>query len=165
MIRVLFVCMGNICRSPIAHGVLEQLLHEHELAGDVAVDSAGTHAYHVGEPPDARARSALHERGIDIGGQRARRVCETDFAEYHYILAMDRDNVSSLVQQCPPRLANRIRLLLDYAPGIAQREVPDPYYGGPDGFEKVIDLVELAIGGLIEELGERVAKRDPNGES
>jgi len=164
MIRVLFVCMGNICRSPIAHGVLLQQLVDAGLSTAVEVDSAGTHAFHVGDPPDPRAQSALAQRGIDISGQRARHLSDADFVNFDYLLAMDRDNYAQMVQRCPPRRANRVRLLLDYAPGIPQREVPDPCYGGAAGFEQVIDLIELAVGELIDELAERVAKRTPEAE-
>ena len=151
-IRVLFVCMGNICRSPTAEGVLRQLLDARGLSGLVEVDSAGTHAYHVGEPPDHRAQAAARRRGIELGGQRARQVTRDDFTRFDRILAMDRDNLALLVAQCPPQARSKVELFLAYAPGCGRDDVPDPYYGGDRGFEEVLDLVTDAGHGLIEAL-------------
>ncbi|HSR55523.1 MAG TPA: low molecular weight protein-tyrosine-phosphatase [Alphaproteobacteria bacterium] len=152
MIRVLFVCMGNICRSPTAQGVFESLLAEAGLAHAIEADSAGTHGYHVGKPPDARATEAAAQRGIDLSGLRARRVVAADFHAFDLVLAMDRDNFRDLARIAPEGRADRLRLFLDYAPETGALEVPDPYYGGADGFERVLDLIEAASRGLLAEL-------------
>jgi len=152
MIRVLFVCMGNICRSPTAEGVFRQLLDERGLSDRVIVDSAGTHAYHVGEPPDTRSQAAARQRGIELGAQRARQVASEDFAAFDHILAMDRDNLARLEGDCPDDLHHKLGLLLDYAPHDGQQDVPDPYYGGGRGFDEVLDLVTSAGQGLLETL-------------
>lgn len=151
-VKVLFVCMGNICRSPTAQGVFEQLVEEAGLSARVEIDSAGTHAYHVGEPPDRRAQEAAYARGIDLSTQRARRVETSDFIEFDYVLAMDESNFADLAQACTPDEQEKVRLFLDFAPHLKERDVPDPYYGGPRGFEQVLDLVEAASRGLLDEL-------------
>lgn len=148
---VLFVCMGNICRSPTAEGVFRHMLEEAALAERILVDSAGTHAYHVGEPPDRRAQAAAERRGVSLGGIRARRVREADFEAFDLLLAMDRDNLSLLVQQAEPEHHDKIRLFMDYA-AARESEVPDPYYGGATGFERVLDLIEDASRGLLRAL-------------
>jgi protein-tyrosine phosphatase len=150
--RVLFVCMGNICRSPTAEGVLRKLLQERAPDLDVQVDSAGTHAYHVGEPPDPRACRAAERRGVDLREQRARRVRVEDFAHFELVLAMDPMNRDELVALSPPQYHERIRLFLEFAPQLGRTDVPDPYYGGGNGFEYVLDLVEEASAGLIDYL-------------
>lgn len=152
MIKVLFVCMGNICRSPTAEGVFAEVLKRHGLEDRVSVDSAGTHAYHVGSAPDPRARSAALRRGMDISRQRARRVVREDFDEFDYILVMDRDNLAILEELSPPRPHARLRLLLEFAPELGTDEVPDPYYGGGAGFERVLDMIEAAAEGLLQEI-------------
>ncbi len=153
MVSILFVCMGNICRSPTAHGMFLKLLEEHGLTDKVRVDSAGTHAYHVGEPPDPRATETALRRGVDLTPLRARKVTEADFREFDYVLAMDRDNLAILESLCPPDSACSVQLFLDFAPEeLMIREVPDPYYGGAQGFERVFDLVEEACRGLIAHL-------------
>lgn len=157
--RVLFVCMGNICRSPTAAGVFAKRLREAAPELAVDVDSAGTHAYHVGEAPDARARRAAERRGVDLGGQRARRVLVEDFERFDLILAMDQLNHAVLVDLCPPERRERIRLFLEFAPQLGRSDVPDPYYGGGKGFEYVLDLVEEASTGLIEHLRAEIANR------
>ncbi|MCB1761245.1 MAG: low molecular weight phosphotyrosine protein phosphatase [Gammaproteobacteria bacterium] len=151
-VKVLFVCMGNICRSPTAHGVFERLLAEEGLQHLIEVDSAGTHAYHVGQSPDRRARESAMRRGIDLSGQRARQAVREDFGVFDYILAMDQDNFHGLLKICPPGQEEKIHLLMDYAPEFRTREVPDPYYGGETGFEKVLDMVEAAAVGFLSEL-------------
>jgi protein-tyrosine phosphatase len=151
-IKVLFVCMGNICRSPTAQGVFEQLVEAHALSDVIVVDSAGTHAYHIGERPDKRASQAASRRGIDMSRQRARRVSEVDFEEFDLVLAMDRANYEDLGAVCPPGHETKLRLFLDYASDIADREVPDPYYGGASGFERVLDLIEMAAAGLLADI-------------
>lgn len=149
--RVLLVCMGNICRSPSAEGVLRaRLAAAPELA--VEVDSAGTHGYHVGDPPDPRAIAHAARRGVDIAGLRARQVLPADFERFDLVLAMDRANLARLQAQCPPSQAHKLKLMLDYAPRASLREVPDPYYGDAAGFEQVLDLLELAADGLVEAL-------------
>lgn len=148
-VKVLFVCMGNICRSPTAQGVFEQLVETHGLSELVLVDSAGTHAYHVGEQPDQRAAQAAARRGIDMSSQRARRVSEADFVEFDLVVAMDRANYEDLGEVCPPGHESKLRLFLEFAPDVAEQEVPDPYYGGLGGFERVLDLVEAAAAGLL----------------
>ena len=153
---VLFVCMGNICRSPTAQGVFERLVQEAGLDAHIDIDSAGTHAYHVGEPPDRRATQAAAERGIDLTSQRARRVCEADFESFDYILAMDRDNLEDLRAICPAHYHERIRLLLEFAETSQPGDVPDPYYGGAQGFERVLDMVEDGAKGLLEDIRQRI---------
>jgi protein-tyrosine phosphatase len=149
---MLFVCMGNICRSPTAEGVVRQLLAERAPELRVQLDSAGTHGYHVGEPPDARAVEAASRRGIDIGGLRARRVRREDFDRFDLILAMDRENLKRLQELRPEQSKAQLRLMLDFAPDAALEEVPDPYYGGAAGFEQVLDLLEDAAEGLLQAL-------------
>ncbi len=149
-VKVLFVCMGNICRSPTAQGVFEKLVSEHALAERIVIDSAGTHAYHIGEVPDARASAAAMRRGIDLSPQRARRVSPADFEQFDYVLAMDTSNYADLSDLCSPEQSPKLQLFLEFAsvPGI--KEVPDPYYGGATGFERVLDLIEEASAGLLE---------------
>ncbi len=155
MTRILMVCLGNICRSPLAQGVMEQRLRKSGLFHSVTVDSAGTQGYHLGESPDPRAVEAAARRGYDLSGQRARRVRDGDFQSFDYILAMDQDNLQQLVARCPGAEVDRLKLLLDFAPGPDGEEVPDPYYGGEDGFERALDLIEAAVDGLILEIKSR----------
>jgi protein-tyrosine phosphatase len=150
--RILFVCMGNICRSPTAEGVFRKLLAEQAPELDVQVDSAGTHGYHAGTPPDPRACRAAERRGVDLRPLRARQVTVEDFAHFELVLAMDEQNREFLIEACPAEYQSRIRLFLDFAPHLERREVPDPYYGGSTGFEHVLDLVEDAATGLLEHL-------------
>jgi protein-tyrosine phosphatase len=153
MMKILFVCMGNICRSPTAQGVFARVLRERAPELPVEVDSAGTHGYHVGEPPDRRAVQAAARRGIDISSLRARRVAGADFEQFDMILAMDRENRDALLQLSPREFRSRVRLLMEFA-DVAEDflDVPDPYYGGDLGFEHVLDLVESAAEGLLQEL-------------
>ncbi len=152
MVRVLFVCMGNICRSPTAEGVFQELLRKEGLEGEIEIDSAGTHAYHIGKTPDHRARAAALRRGVDLGSLRARQVTPEDFGYFDYILAMDRYNLEILEAECPPQYRNRLSLFLEFAPDADADEVPDPYYGGEKGFDWVLDLVEAASLGLLERI-------------
>lgn len=154
-IRVLMVCMGNICRSPLAHGRFEHLVKEAGLGAHITVDSAGTHAYHVGEPPDRRSQQTALRRGIDISGQRARKVSLSDFEVFDYLLAMDSDNQAILMSLAPPEHRHKVRLILEFAHELNEREVPDPYYGGQSGFEGVYDLIDAASQGLLEEIKKR----------
>jgi protein-tyrosine phosphatase len=149
--NVLFVCMGNICRSPTAEGVFRHLVEEGGLSDHIEIDSAGTHAYHVNEPPDRRATAAAERRGYSLTAIRARRVVDTDFERFDYIIAMDRDNVERLVEQADVEHHDKIRLFLEFA-NAQENEVPDPYYGGAAGFERVLDLVEDASRGFLETL-------------
>ena len=149
-VKVLFVCMGNICRSPTAQGVFEKLVNEHALAEQILIDSAGTHAYHIGEVPDARASAAALRRGIDLSTQRARRVSPADFELFDYVLAMDSSNYADLSELCMPEQNPKLRLFLEFASVPGTTEVPDPYYGGATGFERVLDLIEEASAGLLE---------------
>jgi len=148
--------MGNICRSPTAQGVFETLVEREGLSEHVEIDSAGTHAYHVGNPPDERAREAAARRGVEIGHQRARRVRDEDFGDWDYILAMDEDNLALLYDRCPREHREKVRLFLEFVPDSPVREVPDPYYGGATGFERVLDLVEEAAEGLLDDIRQRL---------
>jgi protein-tyrosine phosphatase len=152
----LFVCMGNICRSPLAQCVFEEVLRCEELEGEVFVDSAGTGRWHVGEPPDERALSAASLRDLDISAQRARQLRPEDCETFDYILTMDEENYRTVCSLC--RGSAVVRPFLDFADS-PEREVPDPYYGGPDGFERVLDLVEKASEGLLEDIRERYLSR------
>lgn len=152
MTRVLFVCMGNICRSPTAEGVFKHLIRMHRLEAQFEVDSAGTHGYHVGEAPDPRTQRAAASRGYDLSSIRARKVAPQDLEYFDLVLAMDRHNIDSLVNICSPDHRKKIGLLMDYARSFDDDEVPDPYYGLGHGFDLVIDMVEDASRGLIAEL-------------
>ncbi len=152
--HVLFVCMGNICRSPTAEGVFRKTVEDRAPELLIRVDSAGTHAYHEGEPPDPRARRAAERRGVDLSAQRARRVSEDDFQAFDLVLAMDELNQALLLELSPPELHERIRLFMEFAPELGRKDVPDPYYGGANGFEYVLDLVEEASVGLLSHLRE-----------
>lgn len=157
--RILFVCMGNICRSPTAEGVFRKLVQERAPHLQVEIDSAGTHAYHVGEPPDRRAIAAAARRGIDLSGLRARVVDQADFEAFDLLVAMDQLNREVLLDRSPDEYRERIRLMLEFVPTADVEDVPDPYYGGPVGFEHVLDLVEEASKGLLDELLARPATR------
>jgi protein-tyrosine phosphatase len=153
-IKVLFVCMGNICRSPTAEGVFTKLVKDHDLEAYFAIDSAGTHAYHVGNEPDLRSQSAALERGIDLSSLRARKVNHGDFEKFDFLLAMDDENYSILINACPELYKTKINYFLDYAPHLQEREVPDPYYGGTYGFERVLDMIEEASIGFLNAMRE-----------
>ncbi len=146
------VCMGNICRSPTAEGVLRRLAREAAVHDALIIDSAGTHDYHIGKAPDDRAQEAAKQRGYDLSELRARQVSARDFLEYDYILAMDRDNLAALRRQCPPEHQHKVRLFLSFSERFPGHEVPDPYYGGRQGFDRVLDMVEDAARGLLDEL-------------
>lgn len=154
-IGILMVCMGNICRSPTAHGVFRHRLAEADLLDRIAVESAGTHDFHVGREPDPRARAAALERGYEFDDIRARQVEPADFDRFDYILAMDRDNLEILTSLGGDARRARIGLFLDYAPDVQGHEVPDPYYGTRNGFEEVLDLVEAGADGLLAHLRRR----------
>lgn len=150
-IGVLFVCMGNICRSPTAEGVFRKHVAEAELLDRFLIDSAGTHAYHAGEPPDHRARAAAERRDIDLSGLKARRVAEDDFERFDLILAMDKLNLVTL-QDRGGENTDHVKLMLEYSSQARGQDVPDPYYGGTAGFERVLDLIEEASSGLLESI-------------
>lgn len=147
--RIIFVCMGNICRSPTAEGVMRRLAENAGVGGQFELDSAGTHSYHVGNPPDTRSQRAAAQRGYDLSGMRARQIGTGDFSFFDLVLAMDRDNLDALHRVCPPQFQHKLGMFLAYAEGRTEQEMPDPYYGGPDGFEQVLDLAEAAARGLI----------------
>ena len=153
---VLFVCMGNICRSPTAEGVFRHHVAEAGLDAQIKTDSAGTHAYHVGEPADRRAHAAAARRGFSLDGIRARRVADEDFDRFDYILAMDELNLVTLKERAPRESDSKVRLFLEFAESLRENEVPDPYYGGSSGFERVLDLVEEASQGLLETLRKKI---------
>jgi protein-tyrosine phosphatase len=151
-IKVLFVCMGNICRSPTAEGVFTKIVNDKNLTEQFQVDSAGTHAYHVGNPPDYRAQQAARRRGIDMQHQRARKLHSSDFEYFDHVLVMDDDNYANAIRDCPDEHKAKVKHFLDYAPHFGIREVPDPYYGEKMGFEQVLDMVEDASHGFLEDL-------------
>lgn len=150
MIKVLFVCLGNICRSPTAHGVFRNLVELQGLSWQIEVDSAGTAGYHIGIGPDPRSQAVAMQRGIDISDLQARQVSGEDFERYDYILAMDRDNLRDLLQLQPSHSKARLGLLLEHSERWRGREVPDPYYGGDRGFDDVFDMLEDGCTGLLE---------------
>jgi len=152
--RVLFVCMGNICRSPTAEAVFRHQVEAAGFEGEIYVDSAGTHDYHVGQPPDERAQRAAARRGYDTNGLCARSVNERDFEIFHYILAMDRANLAILQRECPPQYSHKLGLLMQYSKRFSEeiQEIPDPYFGGHQGFEHVLNLVEEAGRGLLNRI-------------
>jgi len=155
VIRVLFVCLGNICRSPMAEGIVRDLVKARGLQDAIHVDSAGTHAYHVGHAPDVRAQQTLARRAIDIGGLKGRQVTPDDIAHFDYVLAMDEDNLLHL-RAFPGGEGSHVRLFLDFAPPGSGYEVPDPYYGGADGFEHVYGLLRGAAEGLLADIEARL---------
>jgi len=151
-IRILFVCMGNICRSPTAEGVFRHLARIEAPGLHLVADSAGTHDYHVGEAPDPRSQAAARRRGVDLSTLRGRVLTAEDFDEFDHILLMDERNRRDALGIAPTAYRAEVALFLDWAPGIGHREVPDPYYGGAEGFERVLDLVEAASRGLLTTL-------------
>lgn len=152
VLKVLFVCTGNICRSPTAEGVFMASAKAAGLARHVRADSAGTTDYHRGEPPDPRAAAAARRRGYDLSRLRARQVAPRDFEQFHYLLAMDASHLAWLRSRSPVEHRHKVRLLLDFAPHLEHREVPDPYYGANEGFDLVLDLIEQATHGLLDQI-------------
>ena len=151
-VRVLFVCMGNICRSPTAEAVLRRVVANEKAPLSIEIDSAGTHDYHVGDPPDPRSIAAGKRRGFDLSELRARHLQAEDFDRFDYVLVMDERNLADARAIAPRRHRAKLEFFLAYAPDLGRREVPDPYYGGPPGFEDVLDLSEAAARGLLNEL-------------
>jgi protein-tyrosine phosphatase len=158
-INILFVCMGNICRSPTAEGVFRRLVQNAGLEHKLHIDSAGTHDYHIGKSPDRRASASALQRGYDLSALRGRQVSERDFHEFDYILAMDNENLANLQRISPPGHAAKLSLFLEFSTNFSESEVPDPYYGGAQGFEHVLDLVEDAARGLLLKLEREHALR------
>lgn len=157
-VSVLFVCTGNICRSPTGEGVFRAMLKASDLEDRVSVDSAGIADYHIGEPPDARSVEAALGRGIDLSTQRARQLHPDDFQHFDFLIAMDRTHLDEMQRLCPNSETHRIKLLLDYAPQLGTRDVPDPYYGAGNGFTYVLDLVEAGSAGLLQDVREALKK-------
>jgi protein-tyrosine phosphatase len=151
-IGVVFVCMGNICRSPTAEAVFRHQVEKAGLEGRITIDSAGTHDYHIGAPPDPRTRQAAQRRGYDMAALRGRQVGVADFSRFDYVLAMDGNNLSILERLRPRGTESHLGLFLEFAGRHREREVPDPYYGGEDGFERVLDMVEDAAEGLLKHI-------------
>ncbi|UCH38971.1 MAG: low molecular weight phosphotyrosine protein phosphatase [Gammaproteobacteria bacterium] len=150
-IQVLFVCMGNICRSPTAHGVFQTLVDQQGLRQRIRVDSAGTHSYHIGSSPDPRSQATAFRRGIDLSGLRARRFESADFFEFDYLLAMDNNNLADMLAIKPDDAGARAELMLVYSERFKQREIPDPYFGD-DGFDLVFDMIDDAARGLLQQI-------------
>ena len=146
---ILFICMGNICRSPTAEGVFRSQALAAGLSQKLIIDSAGTHAYHIGAEPDARSQLFAKKRGYDLSAQRARQVNANDFVRFDYVLAMDKDNLALLKAVCPPEHQHKLALFMQYASSSLADEVPDPYHGGARGFDIVLDYIEDAASGLI----------------
>ena len=152
LIKVLFVCMGNICRSPTAHGVFQSLVDEQGLGGSIQVDSAGTHSYHIGGPPDSRSQAMARSRGVDLSGLRARRLVTMDFTEFDFLLGMDHANIVDMLALKPDEETRAsVKLMLEYSGKFEQQEVPDPYFG-EDGFDLVFDMIDDAARGLLNEI-------------
>lgn len=156
MSKVLFVCTGNICRSPSAEGVLRRLVEQAQLDQSIQVDSAATHGFHVGEHPDTRAQLAARKRGYDISTYQARQVRREDFRDFDLILSMDWENHAALQQMCPAIYRHKLMLLMRFATDHEAATVPDPYYGGQEGFNKVMDYLEDACQGVFEQVRKRL---------
>ncbi|CAN5366477.1 low molecular weight protein-tyrosine-phosphatase [soil metagenome] len=155
MTKILFVCMGNICRSPTAEGLFRSMVRDANVEHLVKIDSAGTHNYHIGEAPDSRAQAALRKRGLDISMLRARQISADDFRDFDLILAMDWENLAALQQMAPRQYQHKLMLAMRFATDNEEATVPDPYYGNPEGFEKVITYLSDACGGLIDVVKKR----------
>jgi protein-tyrosine phosphatase len=158
-VSICFVCLGNICRSPTAEAVMRAQVNAAGLADRILIDSAGTGDWHIGKAPDDRAQRAGRTRGYDLSALRARQVVEADFDRFDLLLAMDEANLLNLRRLSPPERRERVRLLMEFAPLAEQREVADPYFGGNEGFEAVLDQVEAACAGLLDHLRVRLARK------
>jgi len=157
-VKVLFVCMGNICRSPTAEAVFRQYVEQEGLSEVIHIDSAGTHDYHIGDAPDGRTQRVASQRGYDMSALRGRQVGAVDFARFDYVLAMDEANLAILERLRPQDAESHLGLFLEFAEKYEEREVPDPYYGGAQGFEHVLDLVEDAANGLLKHIKQQHLK-------
>ena len=160
MTKVLFVCLGNICRSPTAEGVFRDLVRGRGLEHSIRTDSAGTSGWHIDVPPDSRARAEARRRGINIDDLRSRKVEAADFDRFDYVIAMDEANIADLEELCPAQLRGRLHLFTDFAPKGTPAGVPDPYYGGEDGFKQVFDLITRCSEGLLARIAEETCKHD-----
>ena len=158
-IGVIFICMGNICRSPTAEAVFRHQVEQAGLAEQILIDSAGTHDYHIGDPPDARTQRAAKLRGYDMSQLRGRQVVAGDFYRFDYVLAMDEANLDILKRLRPRDAQSHLGLFLEFAERQTEREVPDPYFGGADGFERVLDMVEDAAAGLLKHIRQNPSQR------
>lgn len=158
-INVLFICMGNICRSPTAEAVFRRYVEKAGLAESIHIDSAGTHDYHIGEAPDVRTQRAAKQRGYDMSPLRGRQVEARDFARFDYVLAMDSANLSILQCLRPRDAQSHLGLFLEFAERHTEREVPDPYFGGAEGFERLLDMVEDAADGLLQHIRQHHIER------
>ena len=152
VVKVLFICMGNICRSPTAEGVFRSIVENAGLRDEIEIDSVGTGSWHVGDPPDRRSQEAAAKRGIDISHQRSRQINQDDIVEFDYLVAMDRSNIDNLEHMVTPEMAQKLSRFLEFAPKLSHSDVPDPYYGGPGGVDMVLDLVEEASYGLLDHI-------------
>lgn len=152
MVRIIFVCTGNICRSPTAEGVFRKLVADAGLSASIAIASAGTHGYHVGEAPDVRSQQHASRRGYDLSAQRARAIAPKDFEQFDLVLSMDSANLEWLEEKCPGEYRHKLRRLMEFATRHDYPVVPDPYYGGPAGFDRVLDYIEDAAAGLLSHL-------------
>jgi len=151
LIKVLFVCMGNICRSPTAHGVFQSLVDKQGFGSRIQVDSAGTHSYHIGSPPDERSQATARSHGVDLSRQQARRFESGDFIEFDYVIGMDQSNLADMLAIKPDDATAAVKLMLDFSDKYEQREVPDPYFG-EGGFEQVFEMIDDAAGGLLDKI-------------
>jgi protein-tyrosine phosphatase len=158
--KVLFVCTGNICRSPTAEAVFRAKAAARGLSNSVFADSAGTHGYHVGDPPDPRTADAARRRGYPMTGMFARKVIASDFGAFDFVVAMDEGHFRLLRRMAPKGGGEKLRLFMDLVREATHRDVPDPYYGGPEGFDQVLDLVEAGVDALLDEIEETLAKRE-----
>ena len=149
MVKVLFVCLGNICRSPTAEGIFRKHIQINDLEDKIKIDSVGTGSWHVGNPPDTRSQKFAAQRGYDISNQRSRLINNLDVIESDYLLAMDTDNILTLQELIPEEMQNKLFRFLEFAPHLNQLDIPDPYYSGPDGFDLVLDLIEDASEELL----------------
>lgn len=159
MHRVLFVCLGNICRSPTAEGVFRAQVERAGLSAQIEMDSAGTASWHIGKSPDTRAQAAAATRGYDLSPLRGRQVAAGDFARFDFVLAMDEDNQANLLALCPPEYRHKVRLFLSFSERWAGHAVPDPYYGGAEGFDQVLDMVEEAGRGLLDTIRTEISRK------
>lgn len=156
MYCVLFVCTGNICRSPTAEGVFRQIVTEADLADRIGADSVGLHGYHAGEPPDSRAHKVARERGYEIGHLRARQMTEQDFNDFNLIVAMDTGHYQQLARTGPPGSLEKLAMFLDSAPQFGRMDVPDPYYGGAQDFDYAMDLIEAGAKGWLQKIRDQI---------